>query len=124
MVKIDNLGSDASQLTSIILDDGSVLTVTLIFRAAILRWCMDIAWPGPAAAPFASPFQIFGINLCVSPNILRPWRDVLPFGIGCTAKDGVDPVDVTDFDQDRVQLYVLNESDVSEVERAIYGGPS
>jgi len=124
MTKIDNLSSSASQITRVILTDGSILTLEARYMAAVQRWNVNLSWPGPAAAPLATPFQINGLNLSHAPNILRPWRDLIPFGLSCVAKDGVDPIDVNDFEQERVQLYILDNDEVLSVEQNVYGSLS
>jgi len=113
MTQIDNITDQANQLTQVVLPDGSVLQITLVFRASTERWTIDVLHPTLA---------VDGINLCASPNVLREWRNLINFGLSCTSITGVDPVNVEDFVNGNAALYVLSEADVQLVEEEIYGG--
>lgn len=110
MTRIDNLGIEANQITKVILPDGSIVVINLIYFPAIQRWIMNVA---------RDTFSVNGINICLNPNIMRQWKNVIPFGIFCDSVDGVDPIYIDDFFNGRVQLYMLNASDVVAVENQI-----
>jgi hypothetical protein len=112
MKRIENIGSEANQKTTIALDDGSILTLNLRYLPAVQRWMMDVTH---------EDIILLGLNLCLHPNIIRPWRNTARFGIACVASDGVDPISVQDFLSERVSLYVLNAEEVRSVEMDIFG---
>jgi hypothetical protein len=112
MQQIDNIGGEANQQTQVTLEDGSVVTLGLRYLPAVQRWMMDVTHDDGT---------FLGLNVCVHPNLLRPWRNTLRFGIACGALDGVSPVDVNDFSTGRVALYVLSAAEVAQVERDIFG---
>lgn len=123
MNQINNLTDQADQLTRLILADGSLVNVELIFTAATARWIMNVTWPAPPAGSITLPegtFQANGIGIAVMPNLLRQWREVIPFGIACLTTDGADPVNVDDFITGRAQLYLLSETDVAAVETGVF----
>jgi hypothetical protein len=113
MTIIDNITDQASQLTRVILEDGTLLSLTLTYHPTIQRWVIDVSHPD---------LTVSGINLTQNPNILREWRNLINFGLACIAQDGVDPFDVEDFANGRVQLLSLNQDDVTSIEEEVYGG--
>lgn len=115
MTRIDNITDDASQLIRLILDDGSIAVLTLNFSGTVERWTYNISY---------GTFADNGGNLCIMPNILRQFRNVIPFGLACVAEDGVDPFNVEDFARARVNLYVLNSADLVQIEQLAFGAPA
>ncbi len=107
---IDTLSDDGTQLVRVLLDDGSTVQLTLVYRAATQRWSVDVLW---------GSFAANGLGVEVSPNFMRQWRDLVPFGLACLSTDGGDPVYVDDFTTGRCQLYVLDSDDVAAVEADI-----
>lgn len=112
MNSIDNLSSDANQITKLILDDGSTVIINLVFNAATQRWTVNVVH---------DLFQVNGVGVCIHPNFMREWRNIIPFGIGCTTTDGVDPVFVNDFSNGRATLHILTEEDVQAIEETYFG---
>lgn len=123
MIRVDNLSQDASQISTVLLGDKSTVQIELVYRAATQRWSMNVSRGG---------FAAYGINLCVHPNILREWRNTIPFGLVVASTDGADPIAINDFvSQDgvtapRINLYLLDatgtNTDVQDVETALFGG--
>lgn len=112
---IDNLTDSADQVTTLQMPDGSVGTLELIFQASTSRWVFNFAHPQfPNGA-------LKGQMLCVHPNILRNFKNLLNFGLAVVSADGQDPVNIEDFADGRVSLYILNEDDVDAVESTVYG---
>jgi len=76
---------------------------------------MSVAW---------KTFAANNIMLATHPNILRPWRNAIPFGICVSTDDGTDPFMVTDFEQGRVKIFVLDETtdgdDLDYIERTYF----
>jgi hypothetical protein len=112
MQAITNLSDEADQLASVILADGSVAAFEFIYRPAIERWLFSLTHPTLA---------VNLINLCMGPNVLRDWRNVIAFGLACLTTDGADPFYIEDFASGRVTLYVLDASEVAGVETTIFG---
>lgn len=110
MISIDNLSNDAFQSTTIVLSDGTKVIINLNFLPAIQRWSLDVGY---------GDFNANGLMLTIHPNLLREWKNVIPFGLSCTTIDGADPFAVSDFSSKRSTLYVLDTSDVTYVEAQI-----
>ena len=114
MIQLTNLTDAASQQTIVTLDDGTYMTLLLEYFGGIQRWMYSISHP---------LITLNAQNLCQSPNLLRPYRTQIDFGLACTAADFVDPVTINDFINGRVALYVLNATDIANIESSIYQIP-
>lgn len=112
MTKIDNLTDFASQVSSLLLPDNTIVTLALKFNAATQRWAASVGY---------KDFQVNGINLCTHPNFMRQWRNVVPFGLACMTGDYTDPFNIEDFASGRVSLYLLDAADVLAVEQQVFG---
>lgn len=118
MTIIDNLTDAADQTTTLILPDNTAATLRLRFRPRTQRWTADVGY-----AP--KNFQVYGLNVCTLPNILRAWRRILPFGLAVVTPGLMtDPFQLEDFLTGRATIYLLNEADVQEVEDTIIGRPA
>jgi hypothetical protein len=112
MNQITTISNEANQIVSAVLDDGTAAVINLVYLGAIQRWEMSVTW---------QDFQVQSQIVTVGPNLLRAYRQTIPFGIACLAVDGVDPVDIEDFASGRCQLVVMNADEVQRVEDEILG---
>lgn len=111
MHSVDNLSDDAFQSSKIVLDDTSVVELTLRYLPVLEKWSFDIVHPN---------LIVYGKILANAPNLLRQWRNTSGFGLMCVVTDGSEPAFIDDFLSGRVQLHVLENSDVDYVEEQIY----
>lgn len=115
MKQIDNLSKNARQKTTVALDDGTVVVINFRYLPTIQRWQISVT---------RGDFTVDGIGLVVCPNLLRSWKNVIPFGLAVSTFNGQDPTFLEDLQDDRTQLYILTQDDVAAVERDIYGANS
>ena len=99
MVQITNLTDAADQTTSVILADGSALEINLNFRPTTKRWTMDFSY---------GTFIKKAMGLSVHPNLLRRYRNIIPFGIAIVSTDQCDPFKIDDFASGRAKLFILD----------------
>jgi hypothetical protein len=116
MIRVNNLTDSANQRAAVVLADGTVATLTFIYRGAIQRWAVDVSY---------GAFAENGINLCVHPNLLRMYRNFLPIGLAVISRDGGDPFDINDFASGRISVFVLDgtpggSDEVEGVETNVY----
>ncbi len=112
MQRITNLSDEASQLTKVVLADGSVATFEFIYNSAVERWMFNVSHPD---------IECDGMILCAGANVLRMFRNTIPFGLGCYSTDGADPFYIEDFASGRITLYVLDAPEVGFFETSVYG---
>lgn len=92
---------------------GQNISMTLRYAATQESWFADFVYEEK---------EIKNIRVVKSPNILRGFRKVLPFGILCTSKNGQDPAFIDAFSSQDASLYLLTEDEVAQIESDIYGG--
>ena len=109
---LDNITDFANQSIIAQLPDGTTAELQLIYQGATERWLLNVS--------YGEDFSVMGINVCCLPNILRQWRNIIPFGLACTTDDQTDPFTVEDFASGRASLYLLTAEDVLEVETAVF----
>lgn len=112
MKLISNLSDEADQISKVVLADGSVVTFEFFYLAAIERWAFSVSHPD---------IECDGMILCCGANVLREFRNTIPFGLGCYSTDGADPFYIEDFASGRITLYVLDASEVQFFETSVYG---
>ena len=61
-----------------------------------------------------------GARVTTHPNFLRAFKNIIPFGLGIQTDDFSEPILQDDFKTGRVQLLLLNESEVEEIEANVY----
>lgn len=115
--ELSGLTDDPSQNYPITLPDGSLATFVFEFWPQQNGWFYTKTWNGQTP-----PFQDGWEQLVVSPNVLRQWKNILPFGIACGTATGEDPTDQEDFVNGNCTLLLLNASDVVQVESDYYQG--
>lgn len=110
---IQQITSDPLQKQTIILADGSPLTITVSFRPMQFGWFFEeITW---------GDVTIEGMRICVSPNMLRQFKNLIPFGIACFSAGNREPTQQDDFSSGAASLYVLSEADVQAYEDILSG---
>ena len=115
---LTGLTDQPNQQYPITLPDGSTATMLLQFWPQQLGWFYSLTWDGQTGGAFAEGLA----QLVVSPNILRQWKNVIPFGIAVATVSGLDPTDQEDFVNGNCSLFLLNPSDVGFIESIYYTG--
>lgn len=119
MFQVNNLTVRPNQTSTAILADGTTVTLTFTYRPAVQRWSLDVA---------CRAFSAKGLGLSAHPNLLRLWRNDIPFGLQVSTQDGTDPFLANDLDcsagPPRVVVTVLDQTaglaDVDAVEAAYF----
>lgn len=113
--RVDNLTAAGVQTTIALLADGSSVKLTFRYRPAIQRWTVDVE---------RGSFKANGLGLATNPNLLRTWRNVIPFGLAVSTADGTDPFMADDLVSGRVQITMLDSTlegtDLADVEAASF----
>jgi hypothetical protein len=113
MLLINSITDDPMQ--QFVLDGipGVSVGILLRYMPRIQIWNMDVAW---------NNFTADGVPLLCGPNILRQWRNIIPFGIAITNNYFLDPYSLTDFSGGNSQFYLLDSTDVAAVEATFFDG--
>jgi hypothetical protein len=65
-------------------------------------------------------FTVRGLPVLCSLNMLRNFKNVIPFGILVLTTDGQDPRGLTDFETQYLKMYLLSQDEVEEIERTYF----
>lgn len=117
MFILNNLTLGSNQTAAAVLADGTTVTFVFAYHAAVQRWAVDVSYQA---------FAIKGKGLSTHPNLLRLYRNIIPFGLQVLTADGTDPFMPSDLAagaggaQARVTIVVLDDTagqtDVQQVE--------
>ncbi len=107
MLYINKITNDASQQLILTGIPGIQITMTMRFMPRIQQWMAGFSY---------GTFSAQGIPVLGNLNILRQWKNVIPFGISCVCKNGLDPYTVDDFANNAADLFLLNSDDIAQIE--------
>ncbi len=112
MQEILGITDEPRQNLTFVLEDNSLLSITLEYRSNIRGWFYSLSSPD---------FTLNNKKLVSAPNILHKYSNVLKYGIAVYSTEGIDPAFVEDFIEQKIRIYVLNESDVENTREFYYG---
>lgn len=97
--------SDAQQTQTLILPDGSEISLTMSFVPMQQGWFItNISWQS---------FDLNGLRISNSPNMLQQFRNQLTWGLACYSPPANrEPSQQQDFSSGASNLYVLSQAEV------------
>ena len=110
MNKITTITDDANQTMILKLDDGTTVDFTLTYSDQQQGWFYNLTYGN---------FSLSGRRIVNSPNLLRAYRQILPFGIAVVTTDEYEPIFLEDFKNKRALFFMLNPTDIIAVEEFI-----
>lgn len=113
MKLINELTNEAKQTLQFILDDGSVINFSMQYIDNQQGWFYSFSHS-------TSGFSVNNRRMVTSPNMIRAFREILPFGFMCFTTDGQEPIFQSDFSSGRAKFYLLNAADVILAEEVIH----
>lgn len=111
MQEITTLTSSPNQLHTLVLDNNEKVELRLYFLARQESWFFDFTY---------NDLMVNCSKVVLTPNALRQFRKIIPFGISFEAEGFVDPFQISDFVSGRVKMYILNADEVKDVEQGIF----
>lgn len=106
MLLIQQVTQDPLQKQTLVLPDGTTLTLVLYFRPQQLGWFINELTYGD--------FTLRGVRITNSPNILYQFKNQIPFGLGCFSTANREPSLQEDFSSGASKLYILTQAEVDE----------
>lgn len=114
MVEIAGIKAIADQSLTIPSPNGDgIITMRLLFRPRVQTWFADIEF---------NRFTLKGRRLCVCPNLLSQYRNIVNFGLLLTTRNRLDPFLLNDFSSGNATLVLLTSAEVDAVEAEIAAG--
>lgn len=102
MRKITSLTSSANQSVTIVTNEGVYYKLTLRYLPTQLSWVMDIV---------SDNFKLYNQRVGCSVNVLDKYHNILNFGLAVWTIDGLDPMNVEDFDSGYAEIYIFNKDE-------------
>lgn len=113
MLKINQITADAKQKHTLVLDDGSNLILRLYFSDLQQSWFIE-----------ELSYEDITINcmrIGCSFNLLNQFKNKLPFGLACLAKNQREPTLQEDFLSGNAELFILTEEEVQQYSEFLSG---
>lgn len=113
MQVITSFTTSPNQFHELILENNETANFTLRYYPRMTSWFFDISYGDKT---------INGVKVVLHPNILRQFKNILPFGLMFYTDNGspVEPFQPTDFQTGRVKMAILNKEEVLQVESEVF----
>jgi len=108
---LNKITAQAYQRFALTGNPGQRTVATLRYLPSQEIWSLDIEY---------NDFTLRGIAITQSPNMLRAYKNLIPFGLVCQTIDGLDPMFIDDFATQRARLYLLTADEVEEIEQGLF----
>ena len=103
MKKIVTLSNESKQSFKFALDGFESVEVILEFKLSQNAWYYSIIW---------GTFEIRNGRIVTGLNLLRQYRNIIPFGILIYHPDNIDPMLLDDFQYNGFEFYMLEAADL------------
>jgi len=110
MQELTELTNEANQEHIVKVITGELFTLQLFYLHRSESWYANIIY---------NDVVLNGIKINQSINVLRQYKNILPFGIACYSDYNTDPFLLEDFAQDNYFLSILTSNEVVELENKI-----
>ena len=111
MQEITSITSSPKQRMTLVLENNETAEFYLFYLPRQQSWFYNLTY---------KDLTINGAKVVLTPNALRQYKKLIPFGIGFAAQSTVEPFDITDFSSGRVSMFILNSDEVKQVESEIF----
>lgn len=111
MIEVTTLTGYPNQIHKLLLENRETADFRLYFYARQYSWYYDITY---------KDITIKGSKVVLTPNSLRQFKNILPFGLAFYSDSFVEPFKLDDFVSGRIKMGILNKDEVQEIESEIY----
>lgn len=108
---IDRLTNSPIQTLTLTGNTGQKIRLTVRYMPSQQSWFMDVNY---------NDFNLYGIRIVASVNLLRGYQNIIPFGFICTTESPIDPYSIDDFSSGFAKLYLMTPNDVITIEEAFF----
>ena len=113
MLEITTITAHPKQRMSLVLENNETVEFFLYYLPRQQAWYFDFTY---------KDLTVNCSKVVLSLKALRQFRKVIPFGIAFDTDGFVEPFDIDDFASGRVRMYILNSSEVKQVETEVFNG--
>ena len=108
MYKISNITEYPLQKKTLSLPDGNQVEITLYFIDLQKCWVIkELVY---------NEIIIRNMTIVNNPNILREFKNILPFGLLVSCAEGRDPQFINDFSESACEMFILSKEEVESYE--------
>lgn len=111
MQHITSITNQPKQRMTLVLENNETVDFHIYYLPRQQSWFYDFTY---------NNLTVNCSRVTLSPNALRQYKKNIPFGIMFDAESEVEPFDINDFANGRVNMYVLNSDEVKQVESEIF----
>lgn len=111
MLYLNKITNDPSQNMNLTGIPGVSVSMALRYLPRMRLWMMSLAWENTI---------INGIIITAAPNMLRAFKNLIPFGLSCLTTNGLDPYGLQDFSTQAANLYLLDTTEVAQIEEGMF----
>lgn len=115
MYQVQNITADAVQQQNLVLPDGTIVSLSLIYITQQYGWFITNLTYGS--------FIINNLRITNSPNMLFQFKNQIPFGLACFSTENREPTQQADFFSGEANLYILTPSEVNDYVQFLEGKP-
>lgn len=108
---ITSLTSYPNQRHQLVLENRESADFHLYYHGRTMSWNYDIAY---------NDLVINGCKVVLTPNALRQFKNIIPFGLMFFSDGDVEPFRLDDFSSGRIKMAVLNKEEVRQIEQEIF----
>lgn len=111
MYLVQNITADPLQNQTLILDDGTSISLTLYYMPQQYGWFIySMVYQG---------FTLQGFRIINSPNMLYQYGNQIPFGLACYTQGNREPTQLEDFSSSASTMYILTAAEVEQYQSLI-----
>lgn len=111
MQVITSITNSVNQKMQLVLENNETVDFRLYYKPRMQSWYYDFSYKN---------ITCNGSKVVLSPNSIRQFRRILPFGLFFGAESFIEPFSQDDFSTGRITFGVLNSDEVEQVEREIF----
>ena len=111
MQNITSITSSVNQRMQLVLENNETVDFHIYYAARMQAWYFDFTYKNTSCN---------GLKVVLTPNALRQFKNIIPFGFMFSSNSYVEPINQKDFSSGRVVMTILNADEVKQVEKEIY----
>lgn len=111
MQQITSITNSSNQKMTLVLENNETVDFRLYYLARQQSWFYDFTY---------NNLTVNCSRVVLTPNALRQFKRIIPFGISFDADSFVEPFNINDFSSGRIRMYVLTSDEVKQIESEIY----
>lgn len=113
MLLIEDITSDPLQSRSLILEDNSIIRMTMYYMPMQYGWFIrELTY---------LDFTLRGFRITNNYNMFHQFRNQIPFGMACFTDGNREPTQQDDFSSEASKLYILTSDEVDEFQGYLTG---